>query len=160
VASGAEVRGNDSVNLDEPLGMPSGLEPSHSPLPFTRRLMRVLGPVVQVAMLAMSNAGHHHSFRRPIAAQLISNNDARFAPSCPQKLAKKPNCGETIPLRLNENVQDDAVLIDRSPEIVSDAVDLEEDFVQMPFITGSSTPSSQAVSILLPNLSHQRRTVS
>ena len=53
---------------------------------------------------------------------------------------------------MNENVQDDAVLIDRSPEIVSDAVDLEEDFVQMPFITGSSTPSSQAVSILLAEL--------
>jgi hypothetical protein len=63
--------------------------------------MRVLGPVVQVPMLAMSNAGHHHSFRRPIAAQLVSNNDAGFATSCSQQLVKKPHCGETIPLRLN-----------------------------------------------------------
>ena len=46
VAAGAEMRGNDSVHLDKPLGMPSGFETSHSPLPLPRRLMRVLGPVV------------------------------------------------------------------------------------------------------------------
>jgi len=39
--------------------------------------------------------------------------------------------GETIPLRLHEDVEDHAVLIDSSSEIVSDAVDLEEDFVEM-----------------------------
>jgi hypothetical protein len=38
--------GDDAVYLDKTLGVPSGLEPSHSPLPLPRRLMRVLGPVV------------------------------------------------------------------------------------------------------------------
>lgn len=65
MAAGAEVGGNDSVNLDEPVGMPSGLELSHSPLPFTRRLMRVLGPAVQVTMLAMSNTGITTRFAAP-----------------------------------------------------------------------------------------------
>ena len=39
--SGVErrMRSNDSVNLDDPLGVPSGFEPSHAPLPFPRRLM-------------------------------------------------------------------------------------------------------------------------
>ena len=46
VASGAEMRGNCSVHLGKPLGMRSGFEVSHSPLPLPRRLMRVLGPVV------------------------------------------------------------------------------------------------------------------
>lgn len=46
VASGAKVRGDDSVNLDETLRMPSRFEPSHSPLPLARRLMRVLSPVI------------------------------------------------------------------------------------------------------------------
>jgi hypothetical protein len=34
---------------------------------------------------------------------------------------------------LHEYVEDNDVLIYRSPEVVSDAVDLEEDFIQMPF---------------------------
>ena len=78
----------------------------------------------------------------------------------PQQLAEEPHGSKSVPLWLHENVEDNTVLIDGSPEIMSDAVDLEEDFVQMPFVTGSSTPSSQAVGIRLPNLSHQRRTVS
>ena len=160
MASGAEVRSDDSVNLDKPLGVPSGFEPSHSPLPLPRRLMRVLRPVVQIPMLPMSNAGHHDPFRRAVAAQLVRNDHARLASGGPQQLAKEPDRGKAIPLRLHEDVEDNTVLIDGSPEIVSDAVDLEEDFVQMPFVAGSSAPSSQAVGILLPNLSHQRRTVS
>ena len=39
VASGAEVRSNDSMHFDKPLGVPTGFEPTHSPLPLARRLM-------------------------------------------------------------------------------------------------------------------------
>src|SRR5438309_512506 len=61
VASGTEVGSNDSVNLDELLGVSSGLKPPHAPLPLSGWLMRVLRPVVQIAMLSMSDARHHHS---------------------------------------------------------------------------------------------------
>ena len=74
----------------------------------------------------------------------------RGCASCsPQQLAKETDCRESIPLRLHEDVEDNAVLIDRSPEVMSDAVDLEEDLVQMPFVAGPSTPSPQAIGILL-----------
>jgi hypothetical protein len=76
VASGTEVRGNDTVHLDKTLGVPSGLELSHSPLPLPRRLRRVLGPVVYIPVLSMSNTGHHDPFRRPIAAQFVGNDHA------------------------------------------------------------------------------------
>src|SRR4051794_3140285 len=46
VASEAKVRGDDAVHLNKTLSVPSGLEPSHAPLPLPRRLMRVLGAVV------------------------------------------------------------------------------------------------------------------
>ena len=100
----------------------------------------------------MSNAGHDHSFRRAITAELVSNNDPGFAPSRPQQLAKEPDCGKPIPLRLHEDVEDHAALINRSPQVVSDTIDLQEDFVQMPFIAGSSTSSPQPVGILLAEL--------
>ena len=38
MAAGAEMRSNDSVYFDKPLGVSSGFEPSHSPLP-PRRLL-------------------------------------------------------------------------------------------------------------------------
>ena len=46
MASRTEVRSDDAVHLDKTLGVPSGFEPSHSPLPLSRRLMRVLGTIV------------------------------------------------------------------------------------------------------------------
>ncbi len=97
MAAGTEVRSNDSVYLHEPLGVSGGFESPHSPLPFTCRLMRILSQVVQVPMLSMSNAGHHHSFRRAVTAELVSNNDPGFAPSHPQQLAKETDSGKTYP---------------------------------------------------------------
>jgi hypothetical protein len=71
----------------------------------------------------------------------------------------EPHRCKPIPLRLDENVEDNAILIDRAPEIVRDAVDLQEHLVEMPFIAGSSS-SSQPSAYSLPNLSHHRRIVS
>ncbi len=79
MTSRAEVRSDDPVHLDKSLRVPAGFEPPHSPLSLTRRLMGILRPVVQVTMLSMSDAGHHHPFRCAVAAELISNNDARLS---------------------------------------------------------------------------------
>ena len=149
MASRAEMRSNDSVNLEESLGVLAGLEPAHAPLPFSGRLVRVLGAVVEVPMLSMSNTRHHNPFRRPVAAQLVRNKDTRFASSHAQQLAEEANGGEPIPLGLHKDIEDNAVLIHRSPEVVSDAVDLQENFIQMPFITSSSTSSPEAIGIFL-----------
>src|SRR5438270_12615066 len=62
------------------------------------------------------------------------------------------DCGKPIPLRLNQNIEHNTVLIDCSPEIVSDAVDLEKNFVEVPLITASSTSSSEAIGILFAEL--------
>jgi hypothetical protein len=43
VASGAELRSNDSVHLDKALGVSGRFEASHPPLALTGWLMRVLG---------------------------------------------------------------------------------------------------------------------
>jgi hypothetical protein len=91
--------------------------------------MRVLRSVVQVPMLSMSNAAHPHSFRCAITAELVSNNDTRFVASSPQQLAKEADRGEAIALRLHGNVENNAVLIDGSPQVVSDAINLQENFV-------------------------------
>ena len=51
--SWAEVLGDRAVGGKEPLGMPWGLEPLHPSLALARRLVRVLGAVIEVPVLAV-----------------------------------------------------------------------------------------------------------
>ena len=116
---------DDPVHLDKALRVPSGLELPHAPLPFARWLMRILGPVVQIPMLPVSHAGHHHSLRDGVAAEFVRYDDSR-APTAvgPQQLAKEADRGESVSLWLHENIDHNAVLIHRTPEIMPLAVDL------------------------------------
>ena len=100
----------------------------------------------------MSDSGHHLPFRRSVAAQLIRNDHAWLMSGSTYQLTKEPHCSKSIPFRLYQDVEDNTVLIDCSPEVVSDAVDLQEHLVQMPFISGSGSPSSEALGILFAEL--------
>ena len=83
--------------------------------------MRVLGPVVQVSVLPVSNTGHYDAFRGRIAAQLVGKYHARTpTASGPQQLAKEPH-----------GRNDYAILIDSAPEIMPHATDLQEHLVQI-----------------------------
>ena len=144
MTSGTEVRGDDPVHLDKALDMPSGLKPSHASLPFARRLMGVLRSVIEVPVLSMSNAGHHNPFCGRIAAQLIRHDHAWLASCRPQQLTKEPQRRKPITLWLDKDINHNPVLIDRSPEIMSNPVDLEKDFIHMPFVASPRTPCSQA----------------
>jgi hypothetical protein len=87
-----------------------------------------------------------------VAAQLVRDDYAWLSSCSPQQLAEEPHGCKPIPLRLDEDVEDNTVLIDGAPEIMRDAVDLQEHLVQKPFIAGSSTAPSQAVCIPLAEL--------
>ena len=49
----AEVLRDGSIGCEETLGVTGGLNPLHAPLTLTDRLVRVLCPVIEGAMLAM-----------------------------------------------------------------------------------------------------------
>ena len=108
----------------------------------------------------MSDSGHHLPFRRSVAAQLIRNDHAWLMSGSTYQLTKEPHRSKSIPFRLYQDVEDNTVLIDCSPEVVSDAVDLQEHLVQMPFVSGSGSPSSEARGILFAELIAPTRTVS
>jgi hypothetical protein len=99
------MRGDEAVQLDEALGMLSGLEAPHPFVPLMRWLMGVLGAIVQVLVLPVGDAGHDHAFRRSVAAPFVSKDHARTATAGgPQQLAEDGRGGETIAPELNENV--------------------------------------------------------
>jgi hypothetical protein len=49
----AEVLHNGTIGGEELLGMTRGLQPLHASLPLARRLVGVLRPVMEIAVLAM-----------------------------------------------------------------------------------------------------------
>ena|SRR5688572_22385140 len=91
------------MHLDEALRLPPGFEPAHASLPFARRLMRVLGPVVQVSMLPVCHAGHHDPLRRRVAAQLVGYDHSRTTTAVGlQQLAEEPHSRKAVALRLDQ----------------------------------------------------------
>ena len=104
------------MHLDEALRVAGGLESPHASLPFARRLMGVLGAVVQISVLPVCDGGHDDSFGGSIAAQLVGHDHARTAMAGgPQQLAEESHGRESVPLWLDQNINDDTVLIDGPP---------------------------------------------
>jgi hypothetical protein len=57
-----------------------------------------------------------------------------------------------VTFRLHQDVENNAMLIDGSPEVVSNAIDLEKHLIQMPFVTSLRTAFPQARCESLPEL--------
>ncbi len=69
-----------------------------------------------------------------------------------EQLAEEPHRGKAVTLWLDENTDDDAVLVDRSPQIMLDAIDFQEDFVQMPLVAGPGAAFPQACRVQVSEL--------
>src|SRR4051794_30918869 len=84
------------VGGEETLCLSRRLEALHLSFSPSRRLMRVLGSIVQALVLSMLNARHDLPLCRPVAGQLISDHDAR-RPALPlQQLAEQALGGALI----------------------------------------------------------------
>ena len=92
-----------------------------------RCFRRVIDPLVP----AVLHAGGEFRLRGRVGPQLVGHHHPRQAPSL-EELAHEPFGGFGVSPRLNENVQDVAVRIDRPPQPMLRAVDLENDLVEVP----------------------------
>lgn len=68
-----------------------------------------------------------------IGSELVGHHHPRQAP-CLEELAHEQRRGRSVASRLHEDVQDVAVRVDRSPQPMLDAIDLENDLVEVPFV--------------------------
>ena len=103
----------------------------------------------------MFHAGGEFRLRGRVGTKLVGHHHPRQAPSL-EELAHEPFGGRGVAPRLNEDVQHVAVrrandppdhslirlTVDRPPEPMSDAVDLEDDLVEVPLVgrAGSMAP--------------------
>ena len=72
--SRAKVLCDGPVGGEEALGVPGGLEALHAPLPLARRLMRVLGAVVQIPVLPMFHPRQEFPLSGLVTLQFVGND--------------------------------------------------------------------------------------
>ncbi len=143
---------NQAMGGEKALGMAGGFEATHGPFSLASRLVRILRPIVQPSMLAMLDTRQYLTLGSPVACKLIGNNHVRCVRAAFQESAEElPCCGLVSPA-LHTDVEHDALLVNRSPEIVLFAVDLQEAFIQVPLVSKLRTSAPKFVGILLTEL--------
>jgi hypothetical protein len=132
--------------------VPWGFEALHAPFPLAGGLVGVLGPVVQIAVLPVFDARQKLPFCGPIAFQLIGDDDPWDIVTAFEELAEELLGGLLIPPTLDQNVEDMAVPIDGSPEIMTLTLDGQKDLIQMPLIPRLRSAVAPLISIRLAKL--------
>ena len=98
--------------------------------------MRVLDPIVQVLRAAMLGRCRQLAVGDLVAAEFIGDDHPRHVLQVFEQLAEESFDGHRISAGPDQNVEHVAVLVDRAPQVVPRAVDPEEHFVAVPFVTG------------------------
>ena len=109
---------HDAVHRQEPLRVRSRGEPPHLSLALAGRLVRHFRSIVLVLSRAMHHGRHDRAVRRRVAAQLVRDQPARGMPFAFQQCSKELDGRPAVAPRLDEDVDDVAVLVHRPPQIL------------------------------------------
>ena len=105
------------------------------------------GAIVLVTFRAMDDGRHDVPMGRAIASQLVGDQPPRLAGLPGAQLAEEAFGGSPIAARLDENIDHVTILINGTPEILTPALDRDEDLVQVPRIAEATLPTLQASSV-------------
>ena len=73
----AEVLQDGTIGGKESLGRTRGLKARHAPLPLPSRLVRILGAIIEIPMLAMLYPWEDLALSGTVALQLIGDDHPR-----------------------------------------------------------------------------------
>src|SRR5690349_23625915 len=100
----------------------------------------------------MLHSGQDLPLRRSIAGPLVSNDDPRDIAAALEQLAEEALGGLLITLSSDQDIQHVAMLVHGAPQVTGLTVDLDEDFIQVLFISRLRPTSAQLIGIGLPKL--------
>ena len=119
-----------------------GPEPFHRVFALPGRLAGVLAPIVQVFVVTVLRCRHRGPVSDLVTASL-SVTSTRGRRPCFFTIFLENLVAATVPLALDQNVENVPVLIHRSPQILSCSADVDEHFVQMSRVTRTGCPLPQ-----------------
>src|SRR3954464_5661209 len=143
-AAGEDV-GDLIVGGEKPLHLPRRLEALHDPFSSSGRLVRILRPVVEAFVLAVLDAGHDLPLGGTVAAQLVGDQHTRRLPLLLHELAEQAFGGFLVAPALDQDIENEAFLVDRAPEPVLLAGDGDDDLVEVPFIAAAGGAPAKTV---------------
>src|SRR5438067_9507719 len=109
----------------EALNVPRRLEPLRDPLSASGRLMGVFGPVIETLVLTMLDPGHDLPLGSGVALQ--RDEHTRGSTLLLEELAEQAFGGLLVAPALDENIENEAVLVDGTPEPMLLAGDADDD---------------------------------
>src|SRR3954453_20528307 len=116
VSAAGENVGDLIMGGKEALNLPRRLEPLHDPLSSSGRLMGVFGPVIEALVAPMLDPGHDLPLGRGVALQLVGDKHTRCATVLLEELAEQAFGGLLVTSALDENIENEPVLVDGTPE--------------------------------------------
>ena len=120
------------------LDLSGGFKAAHVAFALAGGLMGDLSPIIGVLRGAVMDGGEGGAAGHFIAPQLVSDESIGDVLEPLQQLAKEAFGGPCITPFLHENIEDLAVLIHGSPEIIPLPSDVDEQLVEVPGIAGPS----------------------
>ena len=112
-------------------------EPWQATFALTRRPVRVLTAVMEIATLAVLYTRHHLTFGCPIAFEFVGDHHPWHVRQSFEEMMKKRLGCLLMPPTLHESVESVVILIHRPPQVMPLAVDGQKDRVEMSFVAGA-----------------------
>ena len=108
------------------------LEPLHLAFSSSRRLVRILRPVVAPSTAVMAACKAKFVGCGAIGSQIVGDQPVWDKGAFLQELAHQFQCRRLVPPDLDQHVEHFTLRVDGAPEVDHAAVDLEIDLVEMP----------------------------
>src|SRR6266498_3476915 len=114
--------------------------------------MRVLGTVVQIAVLPMLHARQDFPLGSTVAVERIGDDDLWHVREALEELAEELRGSLLVAPPLHQDVEYVSVLIDGPPQVVALLVDREEHLIHVPRVARPRTPPPELIGVLLATL--------
>jgi hypothetical protein len=122
------------------------------PLSFSKWDMTVLDPVVEAFVRAVLDLGHDLLLGRPVGAQLVGDDALGCHALLLEQPVQKSLCGLGVAAGLHDFIQNLAILVDRPPEPMFLARNVDDDLVQMPDVISAGRSAAEPASIVRAEL--------
>jgi hypothetical protein len=108
-------------------------------------LMEVFSPVIEALVLPVLNPRHDLLLGRGVALQLVGDEHKRGSTLLFEKLSQQPLGRSLVAPALDENIENEAVLVDGTPQPMLLPGDADDNFIEVPFVATTRRSPPDAI---------------